>query len=130
MCACEEHSMQCVEAFPPVFPAAVQLMRTCDFEIRNWIIMHLATALQAERRKSAKYRDLAAAAHAEFFPFVVESFGGFGAKAAEFVQSFVRASKNSHLAECPHEIVYGVLRDVAIAVQRGSALMASTALKV
>ncbi len=81
-------------------------------------------------QKSAKYRDLAAAAHAEFFPFVVESFGGFGAKAAEFVQSFVRASKSSHLAWCPHEIVYGVSREVAIAVQRGNALMASTALKV
>jgi hypothetical protein len=34
---------------------------------------HLATAPQAERRKSSKYRDLAAASHAEFFPFVVES---------------------------------------------------------
>jgi hypothetical protein len=69
---------------------------------------------------------LAAAAHAEFFPFVVESFGGFGATAAEFVQSFVRAS----IWRGAYEIVYGVSRDVAIAVQRGNALMASTALKV
>ncbi len=72
---------------------------------------------------------MAKASHAEFFPFVVESFGGFGVRAAEFISSFVSASKSSHLAWCPHEIVYGVSRDVAIAVQRGNAAMACSALK-
>jgi hypothetical protein len=42
----------------------------------------------------------------EFFPFVVESFGGFGVKAAEFVDAFVAASKSSHSVWCPREIVY------------------------
>jgi ribosomal protein L11 len=84
----------------------------------------LSTTVIAERRKISKYTEMAKAARAEFFPFVVESFGGFGVKAAEFVDAFVAASKSSHSAWCPREIVYGVTRDVAIAVQRGNAAMA------
>ena len=41
----------------------------------------LATAAAAERRKDAKYLQRAAAENAEFVPFIVESFGGFGNKA-------------------------------------------------
>lgn len=58
-------------------------------------------------------------AGAVFFPFVVESFGGFGEKAVEFIDAFVRAAKSSHSSWCPHEIVYGLPRVVAVSVCRG-----------
>ena len=88
----------------------------------------LSAAAARETVKERKYESMAAEAKAEFFPFVVESVGGFGEKATAFVEQLVKATIDSHSAWCPHEVVYGIHRVVAIAVQRGNALMASAAM--
>jgi hypothetical protein len=106
-----------------------QQRRLCLGYIKNAADKKLATAVKAERRKSAKYNVMAKSAKAKIVPFVIESFGGFGACASEFVAEFVRAAKSSYHSWCPHEIVFGLPRDVSAAVMRGNALMASAALQ-
>ena len=69
-------------------------------------------------------------AGAIFYPFVVESFGGFGEKAIEFIDAFVRASKSSHSAWCPHEIAFDLLRIVVAALCRGNPRMIARALSL
>jgi hypothetical protein len=88
----------------------------------------LWTAAFAESRKVRKYAVMAAEAGADFFPFVVESTGGWGI--TEFIDAFVTASADSHSAWCPHEFVYGIVRMVGVAVQRGNAWMAEGALQL
>jgi hypothetical protein len=88
----------------------------------------LWTAEHAEQRKIRKYAAMAAEAKAEFFPFVIESSGGWGAKATEFVETVIKAAADSHSAWCPHEVVYGIVRLIGVAVQRGNAWMAEGAL--
>jgi hypothetical protein len=63
-----------------------------------------------------------------FFPFVIESSGGWGAKATEFVETVIKAAADSHSAWCPHEVVHGIVRLVGVAVQRGNGWMAEGAL--
>jgi hypothetical protein len=50
----------------------------------------------------------------------LESTGGCGKEAALFFKEVVRASKAARGSWCPKDVVYGVARDVAIAVQRGN----------
>ena len=80
----------------------------------------LATAAKREQEKRSKYAPMAAAQHARFFPVVLESTGGCGKEAALFFKEVVRASKAARGSWCPKDVVYGVARDVAIAVQRGN----------
>jgi hypothetical protein len=88
----------------------------------------LWTAEHAEQRKVRKYAAMAAEEKGEFFPFVIESSGGWGAKATEFVETVIKAAADSHSAWCPHEVVHGIVRLVGVAVQRGNGWMAEGAL--
>jgi hypothetical protein len=99
-----------------------------DLSIR--IVLGGVEHLEDEKRKprASKYGAMAAEAKAEFFPFVIESSGGWGAKATEFVDAVIKAAADSHAAWCPHEVVHGIVRLIGVAVQRGNAWMAEGAL--
>ena len=53
---------------------------------REAITKILGAAEMAEVAKTRKYKASVDADRAEFFPFIVESFGGLGAKAQEIIK--------------------------------------------
>jgi hypothetical protein len=88
---------------------------------------HLIIAKEAEGKKVGKYGALADGVHTKFYPVVFESFGGLGKLGAEFFSDFIKASRAAHMPWVPKEVVFGITRACAVAVQRGNALMAARA---
>ena len=64
----------------------------------------LATAAAAERRKDAQYLQRAAAENAEFVPFIVESFGGFGNKARRLVNDIAAYARIGSVLWSPYAV--------------------------
>ena len=65
-----------------------------------------------------------------FVPFVLETHGGMGEMAAEFQQTLIKSAISQEVRTwwAPKEIWDGVHHSVAIALQRGNALVMATAL--
>jgi hypothetical protein len=89
----------------------------------------LSAASVREGEKDSKYAALAKANKAQFSPFVLETYGGQGAKATEFVTAVIKAGKATRAQWAPKEVVYGVSRAVAVAVQRGNAAVVKSAFR-
>ena len=75
---------------------------------------------EAAQRKVDKYKAEAEANGYTFIPFAVETFGGWTAPAASFVTDMIKLAKQQHVW-APFEVVYGLQREIAIAIQRGNA---------
>ena len=72
----------------------------------------LATARAAESRKSRQYLQRAVDENAEFVPFIVESFGGFGDRARAFVNQIAAYARVGSQLWSPHDIRTRVQRGV------------------
>ena len=72
----------------------------------------LGAAKHAEYRKNQKYLARVEAERAEFFPFIVETFGGFGAKAQELIRILAAHSEVGSNLWSPTDISSGIKRDV------------------
>ena len=69
------------------------------------------------------YTNIAAAHHFEQLPFVLETTGGFGSSADKLVHALAEACEE-HLAVWPrHAIIRELMGSVAMAVQRGGAMV-------
>ena len=88
----------------------------------------LKVAEKAEKEKTDKYKALAEREKAKFVPFAVETFGGMGAAASEFILNLLKESKDLQHAWAPWEVVYGLQHSVAVAIQRGNASLVSAAI--
>ena len=80
----------------------------------------LAVTFEAERLKKAKYTLLATAHNATVTPFALETFGAFGDCARELVKRIAKSCKPEVTGWTPHQILYGLSNEVAIALQRGN----------
>lgn len=79
----------------------------------------LAVAAEAEREKTDYHREVTAAARGtQFVPFAVETFGGLGPQAAQFVKTVSAVTAQLAYTWAPHEVVAGLPAAVAVAVQR------------
>lgn len=84
--------------------------------------MHpLATEEAMERIKRNRYDGLARLARASFIPFVVETFGGFGACARRFCSRLARFAEGATREYTRTDLLMGIRSGVALAVQRGNA---------
>jgi hypothetical protein len=90
----------------------------------------LELASQIEKDKHGKYDNLVrglSVAHGEkrpkFVPLVVETLGGIGKEGAELLAHIAKEAKNYSHTFVPREVVYSIPRTVALAVQRGNAVM-------
>ncbi len=74
-----------------------------------------------EASKQHLWSDRVAELDADFFPFVVESHGGWGEKAVELVERLVRRSVNSGFDQDLFR--KQAIRRICVAIQRGNALL-------
>ena len=96
----------------------------------NYVKKPLAAAKKAEKRKEAKYREAMATyddagnrGEVKFVPFVLESFGGMGTRAQEFLSALSAHSRN-HISAWSHlDLVESMKKAVATAVQRGNGMI-------
>jgi hypothetical protein len=90
----------------------------------------LAVAEHAERTKTAYHAAATAAARpkAAFVPFVLETFGGVGKQAAEFIKQVLELAGDLAYVWAPKEIVYGLPHALAVTLQRGNAKAVSDCL--
>lgn len=82
----------------------------------------LEVARRAEREKRALYDQLARDNHCRFVPFVIESFGAFGAAAVDFVKLIAGHAEEAGSQWSRHEVLFGVISAVQVAVQSGNAM--------
>jgi hypothetical protein len=90
----------------------------------------LAAAKKAEKRKEAKYRrdmvhydESGNRRDVKFVPFVLETFGGMGVQAQQFLSALSAHSRN-HLSAWSHlDVVEGMKKATATAVQRGNGMI-------
>lgn len=64
----------------------------------------LSTAARAEGTKARQYAERAAAEHADFVPFIIESYGGFGEQARRFaneIAAHARIGSDLWSTRCP-----------------------------
>lgn len=84
----------------------------------------LGQANTYEKIKIRKYDELARVQHSNFIPFVIETYGGIGVKAQEFL-SELSVFAHDHLTTYSHfDVVSGLRYAMACSVQRGNALIA------
>jgi hypothetical protein len=95
-------------------PLAVSHLRSAARE-------QLSVAKEAEAEKKRNYDRVIGDIEARVTPFVVESLGGFGEKAREFVSRLSKFCSLDHTGWSSHQILYGLSTAAAIAVQRGNA---------
>ena len=72
-----------------------------------------------EARKISKYRPLAAAEDCKFAPFVMETYGGFGSHAKNFLDELVRQSKDCIQQSVPRFRDYAI-RSLSICLLNGN----------
>ena len=84
---------------------------------------HSVVAQQAEQRKRAKYEQIAQQQHARFLPFSLETTGGMGLDVIELIDHISLACRDHLELENHLYISRGVHASVAIAVQKGNALV-------
>jgi hypothetical protein len=80
-----------------------------------------------EKAKTTKYEELCRLNRYTFIPFVLESFGGFGAAALEFVKLLSKDWDNTHTdMQCSTAVFHTyALRCISLALQRGNALISA-----
>jgi len=81
----------------------------------------LAVTIEAERQKRRKYAALAESHNAIVTPFALETFGAFGDRARDLVKRIAKSSKPELTGYTPHQILYGLSNEVAIALQKSNA---------
>ena len=89
----------------------------------------LATLKAAEREKTRKYCQMAKENNAKFIPFAVETYGAIGDGARELIRLIANAAYNSSAVYSAKTIEQGLLSAVAIAVQRGNAIVINEAMR-
>ena len=78
-----------------------------------------------ERDKTSKYRKVAETESAQFVPFVLETFGGFGTQALKFVSDVASLARdNLSLAQSEPDFRGSMVRCLAISLQVGNAHVA------
>ncbi len=84
----------------------------------------LAAAARAERAKHNKYAELIRHQSATFLAFAVESTGAIGAD-AQLVYAHIASISEDSMCWAPKDIIEGLKDAVAVAIQRGNALIAA-----
>jgi hypothetical protein len=64
----------------------------------------LSTAARAEGTKARQYAERAAAEHADFVPFIIESYGGFGKQARRFANEIAAHARIGSDLWSPHDV--------------------------
>jgi hypothetical protein len=85
----------------------------------------LGQAEAAEKLKMNKYEELSQDQHCIFVPFVIETYGGLGKKAQEFLNELSIFAIDHAVIRSRFDIVNGLRYAIACSVQRGNALIAS-----
>jgi hypothetical protein len=84
----------------------------------------LGQAEAAEKLKINKYEELSQDQHAIFVPFVIETYGGLGKKAQEFLNELSIFAIDHATIRSRFDVVNGLRYAIACSVQRGNALIA------
>jgi hypothetical protein len=87
--------------------------------LRGTIDRPLSAAEKAARKKTTKYAQVARDSGASFVPFSLEVYGGFEAKAVEFVKT-IATHGAAHSPHLRHEILEDLVGGVSVAIQRGN----------
>jgi hypothetical protein len=85
----------------------------------------LGQAQAAEKLKCNKYDEISQEQHAIFIPFVIETYGGLGAKAQDFLNELSIFAIDHAVIRSRFDVVNGLRYAIACSVQRGNALIAS-----
>ena len=90
----------------------------------------LKVAEQAAREKTRKYEGMAAGLHAQFVPFILETYGGWSSGAANLVRRWVKTALEQDDTWGSAELHQDLKMCVAVAIQKwnAAAIMASLAL--
>ena len=92
--------------------------------ISSTALTALGAARFRERQKHSKYDSQAKAEGATFFPFVLETYGGFGAEASTFIHKISKLyCENSPFPVNRNTFTSKVSRTLSITLQRGNALV-------
>jgi len=83
----------------------------------------LGTAKAGELEKIGKYTNLATACKAELIPFVVETLGGYSKQSEKLLDNIILSSVEHQSLWSPEEIKQELLGTIAIAIQRGNAMI-------
>ena len=83
----------------------------------------LAAATTMEKAKVVEYKKFAEERGAKFFPFILETLGAYGKETANVLKVLAKAVFNSNI-DAPRDYLVQCNRLVAVAVQRGNALVA------
>ena len=78
----------------------------------------------AEKLKMNKYEELSRDQHAVFIPFVIETYGGLGMKAQEFLNELSIFAIDHLTSRSRFDVVSGLRYAIACSVQRGNAMIA------
>jgi len=90
---------------------------------RSGLSGQAGVARRMESRKTTKYMALTERQNADFYAFGAESCGGLGPRALALLKQLSQVGE-AHLAMWPqHQIVQHMLSSVAVAIQRGNALI-------
>lgn len=85
----------------------------------------LGQAEAAEKSKINKYEEISEDQHAIFVPFVIETYGGIGKRAQEFLNELSIFAIDHTTIRSRFDVVSGLRYAIACSVQRGNALIAS-----
>jgi hypothetical protein len=85
----------------------------------------LGQADVAERLKINKYEELSQNQNAIFIPFVIETYGGLGKKAQDFLNELSIFAIDHTTVRSRFDVVSGLRYAIACSVQRGNAMIAS-----
>ena len=85
----------------------------------------LGQAEVSEKLKINKYDEISQEQHCIFIPFVIETYGGLGKKAQDFLNELSIFAIDHALIKSRFDIVNGLRYAIACSVQRGNALIAS-----
>jgi hypothetical protein len=85
----------------------------------------LGQAEAAEKLKLNKYEEISLEQHCIFIPFVIETYGGLGRKAQDFLNELSIFAIDHAMIRSRFDIVNGLRYAIACSVQRGNALIAS-----
>jgi len=93
---------------------------TCPTHVDKGATVPLAVAAEIERKKHAIYRELAEQIRPKpiVVPFVVESYGGLGVEATDFVKKLITKAATMASVWQPSEFVHSIFWSIACATQR------------
>src|ERR1700733_9857027 len=95
------------------------------FILPHPVILAIGQADVAERLKIKKYEELSQNQNAIFIPFVIETYGGMGKKAQDFLNELSIFAVDHTTIRSRFDVVSGLRYAIACSVQRGNAMIAS-----